>query len=119
MEGRWTPEAAIGAIKQSDTVVAIGRRSVAGTFSGRVFLGDGRTFVGTRPADDGLWWGALLHDDVPYYLGQVRDGAPEGCGVRLGDDGRRRGVYLESGLENPEAFRSACRNVTFAPGVNQ
>ena len=41
------------------------------------------------------------------------------CGVRLGDDGRRRGVYLESGLENPEAFRSACRNVTFAPGVNQ
>ena len=119
MEGRWTPQASIGAIKQSDTVLALGRRSAAGAFSGRVTLDDGRVFIGARPAGEGLWWGALLRDDVPYYLGQVRDGAPEGCGVRIGDDGKRRGVYLESGLEDPEAFRSVCRDVTFAAGAGQ
>ncbi len=117
MEGRWTPQASIGAIKQSDSVIALGRRSAAGAFSGRIILDDGRVFVGARPAGDGLWWGALLREDVPYYLGQVRDGAPEGCGVRIGDDGKRRGVYLESGLEDPEAFRSVCRDVTFAVGT--
>ncbi len=117
MEGRWTPQASIGAIKQSDSIVALGRRSAAGAFSGRIILDDGRVFVGARPAGDGLWWGALLRDDVPYYLGQVRAGAPEGCGVRIGDDGKRRGVYLESGLEDPEAFRSVCRAVTFAGGA--
>jgi serine/threonine protein kinase len=114
MEGRWTPQASIGAIKRSDAVVALGRRTASGVFSGRVNLDGGRYFIGTRPVGEGLWWGALLRDDVPYYLGQVRDGAPEGCGVRIGDDGKRRGVYLESGLEDPEAFRSVCRDVTFA-----
>lgn len=114
LEGRWAPEASIGAFRQADSVVALGRRTASGVFSGRVTLDGGRYFIGTRPAGDGLWWGALLRDDVPYYLGQVRDGAPEGCGVRIADDGKRRGVYLESGLEDPEAFRSVCRDVTFA-----
>lgn len=119
MEGRWTPQTSIGAIKRSGLVVALGRTNSAGAFSGRVALGDGRVFVGSRPAGEGLWWGALLRDDVPYYLGQVRDGAPEGCGVRIGDDGKRRGVYLESGLEDPEAFRSVCRDVTFVAGADE
>jgi serine/threonine protein kinase len=112
--GQWRRESAIGTFNSGDAIVAIGRRAMTGSFSGRVELGDDRAFVGTRPAGGGFWWGALLRNGVPYYLGQVRDGAPEGCGVRIGDDGKRRGVYLESGLEDPEAFRSVCRDVTFA-----
>jgi hypothetical protein len=112
LEGRWAPDASIGAFRQADLVVALGRRTASGVFSGRVTLDGGRYFIGTRPAGDGLWWGALLRNGVPYYLGQIRDGNPEGCGVRIGDDGKRRGVYVVSGLEDPDSFRSECRDVS-------
>jgi len=110
--GQWRPEAATGTFKSGDVVVSVGRRATTGSFSGRVELGDGRAFVGARPAGDGFWWGALLRNGVPYYLGQIRDGNPDGCGVRIGDDGKRRGVYVVSGLEDPDSFRSECRDVS-------
>jgi serine/threonine protein kinase len=116
--GQWGPDTAIGTFKSGDAIVSVGRRAMTGSFWGRVELGDGRAFVGARLAGDGFWWGALLRNGVPYYLGQVRDGNPEGCGVRIGDDGRRRGVYMVNGLEDPDSFRSECSNVS-APGVPQ
>ena len=119
MEGRWTAAASVGAFKQADAVVAMGRRTNGGAFSGRVLLQGGLAFVGVRPAGDGLWWGALTRDGSPYYMGQVRDGAPEGCGVRIGDDGKRRGVYIVNGLEDPDAFRSVCQDATFTPETGQ
>ncbi len=116
--GQWNPEYSIGAFKRGDALVELGRRLASGAFWGQIRLEQGRTFVGSRPAGDGFWWGALLRGGVPYYLGQVRDGNPEGCGVRIGEDGKRRGVYLVNGLEDPDTFRSECRNVS-APSVPQ
>ncbi|GAA0641004.1 serine/threonine-protein kinase [Brevundimonas lenta] len=115
--GQWRSGAATGSFKNGETVLALGRRAPSGRFSGRMNLEDGRSFVGVRSEGEGFWWGALLRNGAPYYLGQVRDGNPDGCGVRIGDDGKRRGVYLVNGLENPDAFRSECREVSFSTGA--
>lgn len=111
MEGEWTPERAIGVFWEDGLDVALGRLLTSGGFSGRLVVAEGRVFVGFQPDDASLAWGALTRDEVPYYMGQTRNGAPEGCGVRIGEDGKRRGVYVVQGLEDPQNFRARCRDV--------